>query len=154
MTMTTKTWKERREASSRAVEQLKSAMENDGYAKVHKQYEEKLASDDPYQSWIAREIVLAYSNKDLPRLVRAKSTELLHIEWLPNRRVQIMWPVPVPLNTVELMILSYRRSNSIYLTEDGLCFGFEVHDRDYFDFCEERRRQERDRPENADNPTS
>jgi hypothetical protein len=63
-----------------------------------------------------------------------------------------MWPVAVPLTVPEIMILGYRRSNFIYLTEDTLCFGFEVHDRDYFDFCSERMRCERGRPENADNP--
>jgi hypothetical protein len=70
--MNAKDWKKRREESRQAAAKLKATLANSNYAELYKQYEARLASDDPSEAWLAREILLAYRAKDWDRLVRAK----------------------------------------------------------------------------------
>ena len=76
-------WRERVAASQAAAAKLKSFEAEAGYNRMYKLYEDRLASDDPYVAWLAREVMLAYTKRDMPRLIRAKNEELLHVEWLP-----------------------------------------------------------------------
>src|SRR5713226_476486 len=134
-------WQQRREASQAAAASLDASMPGREYKKLFKRYGPKLFSDDPWEAYLAREILEAQQNRDLERLTRAKNAELRCLEWLPDRRVRVDWPVPVPLTGMELLILSYRKTNVLFLDEHDRCFGFEVHDRDYFAFCQERSRR-------------
>jgi hypothetical protein len=162
-------WKERKAASRDAAVRIKAALAADAYASLYAAYEGRLTSGDPLEVWIAREVLLSFSTRDLPRLIRAKNAQMAHCTWLADGKIRAMWPFPIALTLNEWAIIGYYRHNRIFTSADGrkawlfdrrcfsrefhqvgdsypdpvyedLVIGFEIRIGDFLDFCKERRR--------------
>ena len=167
-------WLKRVEASRDASARLEESVASDCYAKLYRQYESKLASENEHEAWLAREILFAQYTQNVPRMKHAKNEELLHIDWLPNQRVFAQWPFPVQLSHPEWDI-AFHHTNEIYVMYenkpyrwdrriiseihpgdsfsspvfDDLVWGFNVR---YFDYIEWRVNRHANTTTYADNP--
>ena len=117
-------WLKRVEASRDAATRLKESVLADNYAKLYKQYEPKLASEDQHEAWLAREILFAQYTQNVPRMKRAKNAELLSVEWLPNQRIFAQWPFPVQLSHPEWEV-AFHHTNEIYVMYENKRYLFD-----------------------------